>query len=152
MTENIDIQNEEVQTEPEVTDDDVVQTPVDTPDTENTGDETGVEEKPDTFPREYVEKLRDENAKYRQRAQRADDLAQRLHTALVEATGALQDATDLEYDEAHLDDPEALQKAIGDLMASKPHLAARRPRGYVGQGATTTNSTVDLAGLLRARA
>ena len=35
----------------------------------------------DTFSRDYVEKLRQENGKYRQRAQRADDLAHRLHTA-----------------------------------------------------------------------
>ena len=32
-------------------------------------------EDPDTFPRSYVEQLRQENGKYRQRAQRADELA-----------------------------------------------------------------------------
>lgn len=149
MTENIDIQHEEVHTESEVTDD--VQTPVDTPDPENTGDETGAE-KPDSFPREYVEKLRDENAKYRQRAQRSDDLAHRLHEALVDATGALQDASDLPFDESHLDDPEALQQAIDELLAAKPHLAARRPRGDVGQGQTGTSNTLDLAEMLRSRA
>src|SRR5699024_1753562 len=36
------------------------------------------DEEPDTFPREYVEKLRDENARYRQRAGTADDLARRV--------------------------------------------------------------------------
>ena len=148
MTENIDIQHEEVQTESEVTDD--VQTPIDSPDLENTGEETGAE-KPDTFPREYVEKLRDENAKYRQRAQQSDELANRLHTALVEATGSLQDPTDLAFNEDHLDDPEALQQAIDELLAAKPHLAARRPRGDVGQGQTGTSNTVDLAEMLRAR-
>src|SRR5690625_3540572 len=61
------------------------------------------DDSPDTFPREYVEKLRDENAKYRQRAQRSDDLAQRLHEALVAATGRLQDPTDLAFNEDHLD-------------------------------------------------
>ena len=149
MTENIDIQHEEVHTESEVTDD--VQTPVNTPDPENTDEETGAE-KPDTFPREYVEKLRDENAKYRKRAQRSDQLAQRLHTALVEATGSLQDPTDLAFNEDHLDDPEALQQAIDELLAAKPHLAARRPRGDVGQGQTGTSNTLDLAEMLRARA
>src|SRR5699024_2176929 len=109
------------------------------------------EDAPDTFPREYVEKLRDENAKYRQRAQQSDDLANRLHTALVEATGSLQDASDLPFDESHLDDPEALQQAIDELLAAKPHLAARRPRGDVGQGQTGTCNTVDLAEMLRAR-
>ena len=37
------------------------------------GDET-----PDTFPRDYVENLRKENADYRTRAKTADDLAKRL--------------------------------------------------------------------------
>lgn len=114
--------------------------------------ESNDDDQQDSFPRSYVEKLRDENAKYRQRAQQSDDLAQRLHTALVAATGRLHDPTDIPFDEAHLDDPEALEAAIEDLVAKKPHLAARRPRGDVGQGATRSNSTVDLAGLLRARA
>jgi hypothetical protein len=147
MTEEQFDQTEETQ-ESEIDD---VQTDVDSPDSENTGEETGAE-KPDTFPREYVEKLRDENAKYRQRAQRSDELAQRLHEALVEATGSLQDPTDLAFDESHLDDPEALQQAIDELLAAKPHLAARRPRGDVGQGQTGTSNTLDLAEMLRARA
>lgn len=109
-------------------------------------------EEPDTFPRDYVEKLRDENAKYRQRAQRADDLAHRLHTALVAATGRLADPSDLDFDEAHLDDEDALRTALDDLLARKPHLASRRPRGDVGQGVTGTSGAVDLAGILRARA
>lgn len=106
----------------------------------------------DTFSRDYVEKLRQENGKYRQRAQRADDLAHRLHTALVTATGRLADPTDLEFSEDHLEDPEALEAAVEALLTSKPHLAARRPRGDVGQGATSSGATVDLAGLLRSRA
>lgn len=146
MTENIEDQT----TEEEQTDE--VQTDTSSPDVEETADQSDAEEKPDSFPRDYVEKLRDENAKYRQRAQRSDELAQRLHTALVEATGALQDPSDLAFDESHLDDPEALQKAVDELLAAKPHLAARRPRGDVGQGQTGSSNTVDLAGLLRARA
>lgn len=109
-------------------------------------------ENPDTFPRDYVEKLRDENAKYRQRAQRADDLAQRLHTALAGATGRLQDPSDLPFEESHLDDPEALSAAIDELLSAKPHLASRRPVGDVGQGVSEVRGTVDLAGLLRSRA
>jgi len=146
MTENIEDQTtEEVQT-------DEVQTDTRSPDVEETADQSATEEKPDSFPREYVEKLRDENAKYRQRAQQSDQLAQRLHTALVEATGALQDPSDLAFDESHLEDPEALQKAVDELLAAKPHLAARRPRGDVGQGQTGSSNTVDLAEMLRARA
>lgn len=107
---------------------------------------------PDTFPRDYVERLRDENAKYRQRAQRADDLAHRLHAAMVAATERLADPSDLDFDEAHLEDEDALATALDDLLARKPHLASRRPRGDVGQGMTGSTNTVDLAGILRSRA
>ncbi len=113
---------------------------------------TTVETEPDTFPREYVEQLRDENAKYRQRAGRADDLAKRLHTALVAATGRLADPTDLPFDESHLDDADALTAALDDLLTRKPHLASRRPTGDVGQGLSPDASTVNLAGILRAAA
>lgn len=107
----------------------------------------------DTFPRDYVEKLRDENAKFRQRAQKSDELAHRLHRALVEADGRLQDPSDLEFTEEHLDDSEALTVALDDLLARKPHLAARKPSGSIGQGAVSQGTgNVDLAGLLRAGA
>lgn len=114
--------------------------------------EEPTDEEQDTFPRDYVEKLRDENAKYRQRAQKADDLAHRLHNALTEATGRLADPSDLPYDESHLDDPEALQRAIQELLAKKPHLGSRKPAGNIGQGASNTTDTIDLAAMLRSRA
>lgn len=104
---------------------------------------------PDTFDRAYVEKLRQENGKYRQRAHRADELAHRLHRALVEATGRLQDPTDLPFDEDHLEDTDKLSVAIDELLTVKPHLAARRVTGDVGQGASSPSGSVDLLGLLR---
>lgn len=110
------------------------------------------EETEETFPRAYVEELRQENGKYRQRAQRADDLAARLHVELVRATGRLADPEDLDFNEEHLEDPEALMTALEDLLARKPHLADRRPRGDVGQGHTSSGTGVDLAGILRAAA
>lgn len=106
----------------------------------------------ETFPREYVQKLRDESAKYRTRAQQTDALAHRLHEALTAATGRLADPTDLPFDEAHLDDPDALNAAVDALLVSKPHLASRTPRGDVGQGASDSGANVSLAGLLRAGA
>lgn len=120
-------------------------------DLEATTDEpAGDPEEAETFPREYVEKLRQENGHYRQRAQRADDLARRLHHALVRTDGRLADPTDLDFSDDHLDDDgEALSTAITDLLARKPHLAARRPVGDIGQGATTTSADVDLLGILR---
>ena len=77
-----------------------------------------VDEQADTFPRSYVESLRQENGKYRQRAQRADELAHRLHRALVEADGRLHDASDLEFADEHLDDAEALTAAVDALLAA----------------------------------
>ena len=107
---------------------------------------------PETFPREYVERLRREAAGHRERAQRADTYGQRLHVQLVAATGRLADPTDLPYDESHLDDADALTAAVDELLARKPHLASRRPTGDVGQGVSAIADSVDLAGLLRARA
>lgn len=109
-------------------------------------------EEPQTFPREYVQKLRDESAKYRQRASKADDLAKRLHTALVAASGRLQDASDLPFDESHLEAPDALTGAIDTLLASKPHLASRKPTGTIPQGATAPAATVSLSTILRRNA
>ena len=100
-----------------------------------------------------MERLRQENGSYRQRAQRGDQYAQRLHTELVKATGKLADPTDLPFDESHIDDPDALAAAVDDLLARKPHLASRRPTGEIGQGASPpAASSVDLAALLRQRA
>lgn len=106
----------------------------------------------DMFPRSYVERLRRESAGYREQANTAGQLAQRLHTELVRATGRLADPSDLPFDQEHLDDANALTDAIDSLLARKPHLASRRPTGDIGQGASGSKGTVDLAGLLRARA
>lgn len=100
----------------------------------DTGDEN-TDDDAETFPRSVVEKLRQENGRYRQRAQQADALAQRLHTELVRATGRLADPADLPFDAAHLDDTEAMTAAIDVLLTDKPHLASRKPVGDIGQGA-----------------
>jgi hypothetical protein len=47
-------------------------------------------------------------------------------TWLEALAGQLADPTDLEFDEDHLDDPDALAAAVDDLLARKPHLASRR--------------------------
>ncbi|CCH75086.1 conserved hypothetical protein [Nostocoides australiense Ben110] len=110
-------------TETEVDEDLDVEDPTEEPEgtegTEETTDEDG-----DTFPRDYVERLRRENARYRERAGQADDLAARLHAALVAATGRLADPSDLAFDEAHIEDENALTAALDDLLARKPHLAS----------------------------
>lgn len=106
----------------------------------------------ETFPRDYVVKLRDENAKYRQRAQDRDDVAKRLHTALVAATGRLADPTDLAFDDDHIVDPDKMVAAIDELLQAKPHLASRKPSGSIGQGVSGVSDTVSLSGLLKANA
>lgn len=122
----------------------------DDPDSNQGQDDPGSDEQ-DTFDRSYVEKLRKENAKYRDRAKHADDLAHRLHTALVAADGRLADPADLPFDEANLDDPEALTAAVTALVKTKPGLRAQQIRGDVGAGdrGTPKKAPVDLIGIMR---
>jgi hypothetical protein len=115
-----------------------------------------IAEDADTFPREYVEKLRKESAGYRDRAKdsdaNADAANRRLHTALVAASGRLADPADLPYNAEHIDSPEALNAAIDSLLEGKPHYKSRTPRGDVGQGITdAAPASVDLGAMLRAR-
>lgn len=115
-----------------------------------------VDENADTFPREYVEKLRTENAEFRTKAKAAEEalapLQARLVTAAVEKTGRLADPSDLVFDPSYLDDETALTAAIDALVESKPHLASRRVRDDIGQGAGEPNTEFNLAGLLSANA
>jgi len=109
---------------------------------------------PETFDREYVQKLRDEAAGHRVKAKRADGLAAALVTAQAALTGKMADPTDLPYDEGMLDDDglvdnDKVTAAVEDLLRRKPHLAARRPRGDVGQGARPERQEEGLAALLR---
>ena len=112
-------------------------------------DEQTVDDDADAFPRAYVDKLRKEAADARVKAKDRDDIAARLHTSLVAASGRLADPSDLPFDEAHLSDPDALTAALDELLARKPHLASRRPVGDIGQGVSAVTSSVDLAGILR---
>lgn len=121
-------------------------------DSGDVGESSNTDEDAETFPRDYVLKLRDENAKYRQRAADRDEIAAKLHTALVQATGRLQDADDLPFDPSHLDDPDALTAALDALLTAKPHLATRKPMGSIGQGVSGASDTFSLAGALRSNA
>ncbi|MGP5124712.1 hypothetical protein ACTXJU_17770 [Glutamicibacter ardleyensis] len=140
----------ETESQDDLADTEVIEpTEVETADDESSSSR---EEEQETFPRSYVEKLRKEAAGHRDRAKRADGLAQRLHFATVEATGRLADARDLPFDESHLEDSDALTGAIDALLADKPHLATRKPSGNIGQGVGTVTETVSLGGILRAGA
>lgn len=105
----------------------------------------------ETFPRAYVDKLRKEAAGHRERAKRADEFAAALWEARVAASGRLADASDLPMPEgADPLDSEAVEAAVEDLLARKPHLATRRPSGNIGQGVGSAPQNVSLAGMLRA--
>ncbi len=67
-------------------------------------------------------------------------------------TGRLADRSDLPFDAGHLNDDAALDAALDDLLARRPHLAPRRVAGDVGPGAGTPKTEVNLAGLLAGRA
>lgn len=105
----------------------------------------------DTFPREYVEKLRRESAKYRERAQQSEKIAQRLQTALVSLDGRLADPEDLPFDWAYLEDENALSEAIAELIARKPGLRAQQITGDAGQGkrGSEKKPAADLISLIR---
>ena len=110
----------------------------------------------ETFPRAYVESLRGESRRYRERAQsaetRAGDLAAALWRERVAATDRLADPEDLPLPEgADPLDAEALTAALDALLDAKPHLAARRARGDLGQHERRdTAEPVNLASMLRA--
>ena len=121
---------------------------------EETPDETADEE-PQTYSRAVVDELRAESAKYRQRAReaeaRADELGKQLHTALVAATGKLQDPSDLPYAAEHLESAEALSAAVDELLDAKPHLRSRVAKGDIGIGQKGTAETFSLLDALRGR-
>lgn len=102
------------------------------------GDPEGTERDTDVFPRKVVEDLRREAQGLRERAKsaeaRSDELARELFAHKVAALGKLADPADLEYSEELLSDPEALNAAVDDLLTKRPHYAARRVTGTVGQG------------------
>ena len=110
----------------------------------------------ETFPRNYVDKLRRQNAEHRKRATAAaeetDRLARALFTERVAALGLLADPTDLAYDADVLDSPDALRAAAEALLADRPHLRTRRITQRVGQGIPPAADTVSLAAILRQRA
>jgi hypothetical protein len=115
-------------------------------DDEQHDDEQEPEDGEETFPRDYVEELRRENAEQRVRAKRADELqAKLLDLVVAEGTrGILEDSGDLRahvdvgelVDDDGMPSADKVRERARELAASRPHLAARqRPVGDIGQGA-----------------
>jgi hypothetical protein len=114
----------------------------------------GGEEDGDTFPRAYVERLRTESAAHRTSAREAREEAQQLRGELwqarVAAAGRLADPADLPVPEGADVEPDTVSAAIDDLLSRKPHLAARRAGGDIGQHQQRgSTDTVSLAGMLQ---
>lgn len=111
-------------------------------------DSGSAERESETFSRAYVEGLRQENGKYRQRAQNAE---KRLLTELVRATGKLADPSDFaDFNSDYLDNPDSLHAAIDELLETKPHLKARKVSGDVGQGNRgSAQKPADFSGLFK---
>lgn len=111
-----------------------------------------------SYNEEYVKRLRDEAARYRVKAKRADDAEGRLRAAAIgQATdGILADPTDMTWSDEFADDDgwpdlDRIKDAAINLVVSKPHLG--RPRGFVGQGHHSDEpDPVSLSGILKAGA
>jgi hypothetical protein len=122
------------------------------------------EGEPATFPREYVEQLRRENADRRKRAEelegRNTKLVAGLLRAEVVADGRLADPADLLdgtdttvlLGDDGAPDPEKVKAAVSELLARKPHYA-KRISGDVGQGARPgpANPNEELWGIIQSR-
>ncbi len=124
------------------------------PDVDDAATGQDVADEQQSFDREYVQSLRDEAAGYRVKAKRTDALNARLATAQAALTGKLADPTDLPFTDDLLDDDglvdeDKVRAAVDALIERKPHLAARRPTGNVGQGARPETPEIGLADLLR---
>lgn len=152
-TDAPDLAPDDTQPIPVVTDDAPTDLPLDEP--VQTTDE------PDSFPRDYVTKLREEAAESRTAAkaasERGDELFELLlyRTAEQATAGILHDPSDLPREGDYLDDetgfPSAdkIRAAAEALAEAKPWLA--RPRGDVSQGAHPVNEDVSFGDLIRAR-
>lgn len=116
------------------------------------------DESAESFPAAYVRKLRKENADYRTRAGRADELeeknaamATRLHAALVARDGRLANPDDLPFNPDHLEDETSLTAAITELIRSRPGLKARSAGGDIGHGnrGTANHKPLSLIDMIR---
>jgi hypothetical protein len=110
---------------------------------------------PETFDREYVEKLRAENADARTKRKAAEDARDAALGRVWEAeraracAGILADPTDLDgtvdmLDEHGVPDYERIKAAAEELTKAKPHLKPRRPSEPIDQGARSETESVSL--------
>ena len=122
-------------------------------------DEDEDQEDSDTFPRAYVKRLRARSAGYRERAktaeERASTLERELFTERVRALDVLADPTDLEFNADLLDDRDALEAAVTELVRARPHYRRRgtsTPDGTGSRARSTPSDTVSLSAIMRGNA
>lgn len=102
-----------------------------------------------------LSKVRREAARYRTQLRDAEkqleSVRSELFHAKVSASGQLADPTDMPVDVELLEDPDALEAAITELIEAKPHLKARR-FGSIGQEDKRKPQGVSLGSILRRNA
>lgn len=101
----------------------------------------------DTFPRSYVEKLRNESQGYRTERNAAAERVAALTAAVwdqqLTLDGRLADNTDLSMPDDFDGKPETVTAAVTALLEAKPHLAARRANGDIGQHNSNQDTNTD---------
>lgn len=131
--------------------------PAELDDEQGTDDAEQSSDDGESFPRVYVEQLRRKQQTYRHRAKvaerRAEQLSRELYRSRVDELGLLADPDDMAYDDELLMNGDALRDAVTELVRTKPHLAARRVRGNIGQHDEPAGSSgPTLGAILRANA
>lgn len=98
------------------------------------GDDQGDD---DTFPRSYVQRLRERSNGYRlqlrERESDVDRLQRQLFAERLQRLDLVIDHDAVPYDPALLDDDDALQEHVEGLLAAKPYLRKRKVSGNIGQ-------------------
>src|SRR5690625_121873 len=109
----------------------------------------------DTFPRSYVQRLRERSNGYRlqlrERDSEVETLQRQLFAERLQRLDLVIDHDAVPYDPALLDDDDALQEHIEGLLADKPYLRKRKVSGNIGQHSSNGvgGSSVSLMDKLR---
>lgn len=97
----------------------------------------------DTFPRSYVQRLRERSNGYRlQLRERESDVAalqRQLFAERLQRLDLVVDVDAVAFDPALLDEPNALQEHVEQLLDAKPYLRKRKVSGNIGQHSNTSD-------------
>ena len=97
----------------------------------------------DTFPRSYVQRLRERSNGYRlqlrERESDVDTLQRQLFAERLQRLDLVIDHDAVPYDPALLDEPNALQEHVEQLLDAKPYLRKRKVSGNIGQHSNTSD-------------